>query len=183
VSVEQVWERYAERQRRWLRARVASDADADDLLSEVFLRVLQKLDQLEDAERLGAWVGRITRNVLIDHHRRRAPRTNVEGLDPACAADAPDPTPLAEWLAAEVAELEPPYREALELTELGGLSQKAAAERLGLSHSGVKSRVQRGRAQLAARLHACCQVALDARGGVLDVERRPTRAANDCERC
>jgi RNA polymerase sigma-70 factor (ECF subfamily) len=65
-----------------------------------------------------------------------------------------------------VSRLPDKYREALELTEFEGLSQVAAAERLGLSTSGMKARVQRARGQLRDLLLDCCQVELDRRGGV-----------------
>jgi RNA polymerase sigma-70 factor (ECF subfamily) len=68
--------------------------------------------------------------------------------------------------------LPPEHREALELAEIEGLSQQAIAERLGLSLSGAKSRVQRGRAALREVVEACCRVDFDRRGQVLDWERR-----------
>ena len=55
-------------------------------------------------------------------------------------------------------------------TELEGLTQKAAAERVGLSLSGMKSRVQRGRAQLRQRLLECCHIEFDRRGRVVEYE-------------
>ena len=72
-----------------------------------------------------------------------------------------------------VAALPERYREAVRLSELDGLNHAAVAERLGLSVSGVKSRVQRGREQLRAMLHRCCEIALDARGGPMKCEVRP----------
>lgn len=62
------------------------------------------------------------------------------------------------------------YRRALELTDLGGLTQERAAAQLGLSTSGMKSRVQRGRRLLREEVTRCCEVALDSRGGLADVE-------------
>jgi RNA polymerase sigma-70 factor (ECF subfamily) len=65
-----------------------------------------------------------------------------------------------------------PYREALILTEMEGLAQKDAATMLGVSVSGMKSRVQRGRQKLRALLEECCEIALDARGRVIGCEPR-----------
>ena len=56
------------------------------------------------------------------------------------------------------------------LTEFEGLTQKAAAEHIGLSLSGMKSRVQRGRAQLRGKILECCHIEFDRRGGVADYE-------------
>ena len=79
---------------------------------------------------------------------------------------------LATSLAPFIAALASPYREALTLTELEGLTQKEAAAMLGISLSGMKSRVQRGRAQLRRALEACCHIVLDARRRVVACERR-----------
>ncbi len=64
------------------------------------------------------------------------------------------------------------YRCALELTELGGMTQERAAAELGLSTSGMKSRVQRDRRLLRDQVTHCCDVALDSHGALADVEPR-----------
>ena len=58
-------------------------------------------------------------------------------------------------------------------------TQQAAAERMGISLSGMKSRVQRGRKQLKQLLDECCLIELDRRGGVRGVEVRDT----GCDPC
>ena len=88
------------------------------------------------------------------------------------AAESGAERELASYIALFVAMLPAPYREALSLTELDGLTQRAAAERLGVSLSGMKSRVQRGRVMLREALEGCCHIALDARGRVMDCELR-----------
>ncbi len=72
------------------------------------------------------------------------------------------------------------YRRAIELTELEGMTQAAAAERLGLSLPGAKSRVQRGRARLRAMLLRCCEIETDRRGRVVAFE---TRGKEGCIAC
>ena len=66
----------------------------------------------------------------------------------------------------------PLYREALELTELGGVSQVDAAAELEISVSGMKARVQRARRQLGELIEDCCHVELDVRRAVVDVDTR-----------
>jgi RNA polymerase sigma-70 factor (ECF subfamily) len=65
-----------------------------------------------------------------------------------------------------------PYREAVVLTDLEGLTQKELAGRLSISLSGAKSRVQRGRQKLKEMLLDCCRFEFDRRGGVVDCEPR-----------
>lgn len=76
-----------------------------------------------------------------------------------------------------LAQLPDKYREALELTDVQGLTQAAAAARIGLGISGMKTRVQRGRAQLKLLLTQCCEIELDRRKGVINYHPLPT---GDC---
>ncbi|MFN0248635.1 MAG: sigma factor-like helix-turn-helix DNA-binding protein [Kofleriaceae bacterium] len=70
-------------------------------------------------------------------------------------------------------KLPTPYREAVTLVELEGLTTREAADMVGVSLSGMKSRVQRGRDQLRTLFDDCCEIALDARGKVTDFTPRP----------
>ncbi|NWF71743.1 MAG: RNA polymerase subunit sigma, partial [Nitrospirae bacterium] len=71
-----------------------------------------------------------------------------------------------------IEQLSEDYRQAITLVDLEGLTQHEAAVRLGLSVSGMKSRIQRGRRQLREMLEACCVIALDRRRGVADYDLR-----------
>ena len=73
------------------------------------------------------------------------------------------------------------YRSAVWLVDWEGLTQKAAAEQLGLSLSATKSRVQRGRAKLRSALERCCDVVKDGRGRAMDLRRRCERQDCGCE--
>jgi RNA polymerase sigma-70 factor (ECF subfamily) len=86
---------------------------------------------------------------------------------------------VAGWLAAAVENLPDRYRDAVSLYELQGVSQAEVAERLGISLSGAKSRVQRGRQKLKQVLQRCCRFDLDRRGNVLSCEPK----AEGCSYC
>ena len=94
------------------------------------------------------------------------------------AAAAPDDASALRELAGcvrpLVQQLPPTYREALTLVEFEGVPQVEVASRLGISFSGMKSRVQRGRSMLRDGLLACCDISRSATGGVLDFAPRPT---------
>lgn len=173
------WQELRSRLAPYVARRVASASDADDVLQEVSIRMLESLAQLRDRERFSHWVRRIAERAIADHGRMRArhpvrpaptERAEHAGEEPS-DADALLPA-LTECVALFVAQLPTPYREAVSLTELEGLSQKAAAELLGISLSGLKSRVQRGRQKLRALFEACCELSLDGRGRVVDARYR-----------
>jgi RNA polymerase sigma-70 factor (ECF subfamily) len=71
-----------------------------------------------------------------------------------------------------IGRLPEPYRTAIELTSLRGLTQTDAAKHAGISISGMKSRVQRGREQLRQMLVRCCEIEVEVRGGVSDFHLR-----------
>ena len=77
---------------------------------------------------------------------------------------------LSRCLEPFLRQLPKTYREAVEAVDLKGQSQKVLAEEWGLSHSAVKSRVQRGRKMLKELFHACCTYQMDARGNIITYE-------------
>jgi RNA polymerase sigma-70 factor (ECF subfamily) len=170
------WPVIAGHVRRYLARRVPP-SDVDDLVQDVLLRVHRGLPGLTDDRRFGPWVYRIAARAVADWHARRdRPLPSVEDFG-APELDADDiGVQLAGCVGVFVARLPDPYREAIALTELEGLTQKAAADRLQISVSGVKSRVQRGRARLRAMLEACCALSFDRRRRLVRCEPRDARA-------
>lgn len=182
------WSDLEARLRPYVARRVPSAADVDDILQNVFVRMHQSLSTLNDEERFGGWVYRIAERVIIDATRRRArepwtavaevpDRPHVESLDDAEKLQAA----LGECVALFVARLPSPYREAITLTELQGLTQSEAADMLGLTLSGMKSRVQRGREKIRAMFDECCRISVDCRGRVVACEARSLdEVPSDC---
>ena len=177
MTTEQVWESFHTHLQQFIRKRVPDDPTAEDLLQEVFLKIHQRIETVKDVRRLESWVYQITRHVIIDYYRGK------ERL--WAALDAPEALELAEDLPdddvvgalfpsvrAMVKSLPEHDRQALVLTEYQGLTQKELADRLGLSFSGAKSRVQRAREKLKQMLLECCHFELDRRGHIIDYQPR-----------
>jgi RNA polymerase sigma-70 factor (ECF subfamily) len=170
------WREFHPRLRRYVNARIGNRADAEDILQDVFLRVHQRLDSLRSEENLRAWIFRVAHNAVIDHLRRRGPETPADGAEPAShnSAHTSSSHDLTPCLGPAMDQLPKNYRQALQLTDLGGLTQKAAADVLDLSFSGMKSRVQRGREKLKSLLEDCCDIEVDRYGNVLNRSPRAT---------
>jgi RNA polymerase sigma-70 factor (ECF subfamily) len=172
------WHELEQHLRPYLARRVASAADVDDLLQDVFVRLHRGLASLDEDERFGGWVYRIARNAVIDRARKNArqpTREWREDLEPDVVLDAAVDdlqSDLGECVALFVSRLPSPYREAVTLTELEGLTQKQAADMLGISLSGLKSRVRRGRNKIRHMFDECCQISVDGRGRVVACEPR-----------
>jgi RNA polymerase sigma-70 factor (ECF subfamily) len=153
--------------------------EADDLLQDVFLRVTRNLGTLRTTDRPEGWLFQIARNALRDSLRarqRRDGRTDTLEIDLPAETDTAgvrsSEAALAPCLTSMIGRLAEPYRTAIELTSLRGLTQAEAARHVGISFSGMKSRVQRGREHLRQMLVCCCEIDVDARGGVSDFHLR-----------
>lgn len=191
-TTEHVWAELHSNIRGFVGRRVRQPADVDDLVQRIFLRVHQALPTLRDRDKLHAWIYQTARRVIADYyrapvHRREVPAGDAIDLAPAgqpdrSTADAHDESALQELIACLrplIGHLASADQEALGLVEFEGLTQVEAAGRLGLSVSGMKSRVQRARLRLRSALDDCCRITLDRRGGVLGYEAR----ADQCGSC
>jgi RNA polymerase sigma-70 factor (ECF subfamily) len=174
VASEQLWETFSGPLHQFIRRRVQDPHSAEDILQDVFLKIHTHIDSLRTHDRLTSWIYQITRNAIADYYRAQRPTAELAETIPAADALADDDVvrELSPCVAAMVAELPEAYREALRLTEYQGLSQKALSERLGISFSGAKSRVQRARAKIKEQLLACCHFQFDHAGRIIDYQSR-----------
>jgi len=134
---------------------------AEDLTQDIFLRAYRNLDSFRaESASFRTWLFRVTRNLLIDYHRkeRRYTLTSFESSSETVGIeDDRSPGPLRAVERAEAAQLlsdglmglAPEMREAIILRELEGLSYREIAKMSGTVEGTIKSRVSRGRAQLA----------------------------------
>lgn len=175
----QAWEEMREGLHASLARRLQDPDLAEDIVHDVFVRIHERADQLEDVERVRGWISRIAHNAMLDAIRRRRPQVEVpESL----ADDPPDDDALSTTVQTALVRmmdrLPASDAAALRAVEWEGRSQKDLAEEWGVSVSGAKSRVQRARRKLRDLLLDCCHFELDARGKVTDMV--PRRGDCDC---
>jgi len=179
---EYIWKEYHDRLGGFILSRVNEKALADDILQEVFVRIHSQIDTLKDCRKLQGWVYQITRNTIIDHYRTQK---RVEELPVKLTAKEPE---LSEEVREDInscimpmiENLPEPYREAVMLSEIQGRTQKEVAKKQGISLSGAKSRVQRGRVMIKDMMLGCCRFEFDRRGNVVDYERRGDCQCDTC---
>jgi RNA polymerase sigma-70 factor (ECF subfamily) len=184
-TTDAIWTHLSSDLRRFIRRRVPDDHVADDLLQETFVRVHRNIAALQEANRLAAWVYQIARNVVHDHHRKGSASTvalaDAEPVDDERRHEPQLGCSGISWLDEMIRSLPEGYREAVQMAEIEGLSQQEVADRLGLSLSGAKSRIQRGRSMLKDVLERCCSFELDGRGRVMGCDPRPNQQV--CRNC
>jgi len=175
MDVQKVWEEYGVQLRNFLMSRVSTPEDADDLLQEILLKTHKNLTSLNEPAKFKSWLYQIARNTLTDYFRKQRPHISAQDISELTGVSGENPSPtnpvypeLSQCLKPFLMQLPEKYRQAIEATDLKGTSQKDFAEELGLAHSTIKSRVQRGRARLSDLFHECCFYQLDTRGNIMD---------------
>ena len=142
---------------------VGSHEQAEDLTQEIFLKIFRSLDTFDRRANFQTWLISVSRNLCIDHYRSvRKERQTIdrdvaaEDLSPAAATASPLATlenrDLAATLRQALQTLPQSLRVAVLLRDLQELSYLEIAERLGLPEGTVKSRINRGRHELARQI-------------------------------
>lgn len=142
-----------------------SGAEAQDLTQEVFLRIFRTLKTFRAAEgSFATWLTRVTRNLLIDHYRRTRQDRATDSIEeqlPVLEQEGPGAVrpdralagrEASEILQAALQKLSPDLREAVILRDLQEMEYREIAGVLGIPEGTVKSRINRGRAELGRLL-------------------------------
>ncbi|HEV3385631.1 MAG TPA: sigma-70 family RNA polymerase sigma factor [Gemmata sp.] len=165
LTPELIFRDYAPRIFTIARRMLGNDADAEDVLQEVLLQVIRKLDTFRGESQLGTWLHRVTVNAALAHRQKRHNRQKHEvGEVVDDVVEAAPKTPMNRWsvspdapvLAAEQHEiiekaiktLPEPFRDVFVLADVEGLPNSEIAEMLGLSLPAVKTRLHRARLRM-----------------------------------
>ena len=139
-----------------------TDQEAQDLTQDVFLRVFRSLKSFRSGEgTFGVWLGRLTRNLLIDHYRRTKLDRATDSIEEQLPMLEEKTSTISrteglvagreasELLQGALQKLSPELRETVILRDLEELDYKEIARILNVPEGTVKSRLNRGRAELA----------------------------------
>jgi RNA polymerase sigma-70 factor (ECF subfamily) len=161
---------------------VGRHEEAEDLTQDIFLKIFKSLDTFDRRANFQTWLISVSRNLCIDHYRsvRKERETIDRGVDAADlspAAPLENPVAVLEHrdrvalLRLALAELPETLRSAVVMRDLQELSYHEIAEQLGLPEGTVKSRINRGRTELARQVKR-----LGGNDDTSGAEERPTGA-------
>ncbi len=160
METEKIWNGFSTRLLAFINGKVNNREIAQDILQDTFLKIHLKLDTVKDSKKLTSWIYQLTRNSIVDHFRKQkiGSTTNFDFDKLEEFSDETERSSMESCLVPFMNALDPKYKDAIEKTELGNLSQLEYAKELGISDSGAKSRVQRAKSQLKQLFVTCCQV-------------------------
>lgn len=168
-KLEAIWREHRGELKSFILKRVRSSAEAEDILHDVFLKMLSGLASVQRVDHMRAWLFTVARNAVTDHFRSRRPTAALpeELIDPSPGLDAPPVKDMGACLRPMLEALPDTLRVALVMADIEGVKHREVAERLGLSLPAVKSRVLRGRLLIRRMIEDCCHLELDSRGSVM----------------
>lgn len=185
MNIQNIWKEHHKKLKAYITSQVKDEMLAEDLLHDVYIKVQKNLPSVNDSNKISSWLFRITKNVIVDYYRKHNRHQFYEYSDEV-EVKAPEnihviaTQSLSNCLLPIINELPDDYREAVYLSEIEGYTQKEVASIIGLTHSGAKSRIQRGRKIMKDLLTSCCTVELDGKNRISNFDIKPS-AKNHCK--
>ncbi len=181
INIENIWFNIHEKLFGYISKNVKNKDDVDDIIQDTFIKVQTKIDSLKNPGKVESSIYQIARNTINDYFRKQkksfenedstedistGPNVFVEE-DIKVKIQTQD---FSEYAGFVVSELPEKYRKAVYMADIEGHTMKEVAEELGISVSGAKSRVQRGRKLIKEIILKCCKVNTDKYGNIVDYE-------------
>lgn len=182
MKIPTLWEEFSIPLRKFISKRILKEQDTEDILQDVFLKINSSIGTLKDKQKLNAWIYRITRNTIIDFYRNNNTTVEIELTEDLIVETDEDfsmNVEISRCLKPMINHLPEKYKQAIILTEYKNITQKQLSEQLGISVSGAKSRVQRGRKILKDMILDCCTLEFDKNGNIIDYKYK----TNGCKSC
>lgn len=172
-NIESIWVNLNGKLYSFILGKVNDKSVAEDILHDLYIRIHASIDTLKDDTKIQSWIYQIARNLIIDYYRSIQKQSLVQ---PQLLTERSDEYPDNDYMSEAIEDmikmmsnLPSEYCEALCLTEIQGMSQKAYSKKIGISYSGAKSRVQRAREMLKDMLMKCCHYEFDKYGTVIGI--------------
>jgi len=173
TDVTQIWIEFHKELKAFIFNKTRNQADTDDILQEVFIKIIRHIHKVNQAKNLRQYVYGIVRNTINDHFRNEKSHVEIKDLETEISEEeniSLNSTIAECCIKPFIQKLPSTYREALLITEFQDISQKDLAKKLNISYSGAKSRVQRGKEKLKDLILQCCAYQSDKYGNLIDPE-------------
>lgn len=174
-TTENIWNDFHKELKIFILKKVKDENIANDILQDVFIKIIDNSDKIEKATSVQNYIYAITRNATNDHFRSIARKSEIE--NELLTLNEEETQSLNATIAnccirPLIKQLPEKYQAALTKTEFENISQKELAEQLNISYSGAKSRVQRGKEKLKELILGCCNFPSDSYGNLQPAESK-----------
>jgi RNA polymerase sigma-70 factor, ECF subfamily len=166
-EILKIWHDNSVRIKQFICYKVNDDDCCNDILHDLFLKITNKREKIVLLEKPASYIIKMAQNAVIDFYKdqkriQACDCTQIEGRQ-----EFSDKELYNISLMPYIQSLPSIYKEAIVLSDIEGLSQKDIAERLNISYTGAKSRVQRARKMLKEAILNCCNYKFDKFGNII----------------
>lgn len=172
MEITQVWNDMNDRLTNFVNGKVKDPELTKDIVQDVFLKAFTKFDTVKNKDKLVSWIYQITRNEIVSHFRKLNFNTSSDNIEKQDDVDESLTSELTHCISPFINSLPEKYKQAIILADIENVPQKEIAERLNISYSGAKSRVQRGRELLKSSYDQCCEISTDVYGDVIEYKSK-----------
>lgn len=169
-NFENIWNKYRHQLLNFVKKRIDDINLAEDIVQDVFLKAKLKIHTLNDSGKIRSWLFQITRNCITDYYRNKKPQINLD--DKLKIENEAQENDVYNRLQLNVLgmlqKLPPKYKQALFLADYKGLTHKEVSQIIGISYTGAKTRIQRGRKMMREIYLDCCHFEYDSYGNIID---------------
>lgn len=179
TPVPQFWKNYGDEIRSYVRKHVRDEELAKDLSQEVFLKIYTFCQRYDfDCDKAGvknlrSWLFQTAHNLIVDHLRHDKFRAEWQAVDVPENTESNTYQKVTTYLPPIIGCLPEAYAKPLLLADIEGFNQQEVANKLGLSLSATKSRIQRARLMLRDLLSECAYLETNAQGHLIAFEIKP----------
>jgi RNA polymerase sigma-70 factor (ECF subfamily) len=173
--ITQSWDESSQKLLNYITSKIHQKEDAEDILQDVYIKTISKVDQLRPDTNLNAWLFTVTKNAINDYFRLKSKHLKTELTEKLIPQIDEDNGALEGFccLDPHINELPEKYKQVIILSEIEGKKHQEIADQLNLSLSAIKSRVVRGRELLKDKFVSCCKYHVDEAGKLT--------GASDCD--
>ena len=166
-EIAKIWQENSVRIKQFICYKVDHDDCCNDILHDLFLKITDNSEKIALVEKPASYIIKMAQNAVIDFYKKQkcvqvCDCSQLEGKQ-----ELSDRQLYNISLMPFIQSLPSIYKEAILLSDIEGFSQKEMAERLNISYTGVKSRVQRARKMLKDAILNCCNYKFDKFGNII----------------
>jgi len=176
-NIEELWKKFNTSLLNFIKSKINSNQDAEDILQDVFIKVSNNIHKLKDIKKVKSWVFTITRNIIYDYYKKN--NINIIEINDNFEYEEWEESFLLEMSSCinhMIKELPSNYSKAIEIVYLEWKSSMDLSKELWISLSWAKSRVQRGRKLLKQMFIDCCSPQFNNNWKIVDFhEKRCTK--------
>ena len=182
-KVKHIWNEFSNELYKYINSKVRNKYDSEDILQDIFVKNNKNINNLDDQLKLKSWIYKITKNTIIDYYRKKKDKSVdimkfEEGFESDNNSDNMNEE-IIKCLEKMIFELPMKYQEVIELHDMKRMKHKEISEKLDITISCSKMRVQRAKAKLKEIFLECCDFEVDTFGNIIDYKQHKT----ECNRC